>query len=229
MIHDNNGGKVSGNTCPGKSEHYRAVEKAGGASLILGSLLLAVYAALFPILLPVGNGNNDFVQMVLNPNWVRLAIVAFIGVLSMLAGFYVVYSRLRSRTGLIGAVGFLFLEAAYLLQACKITWELFLFPIIAAHPASAFLLREAIIKHDSAVVIFRMISTNTIFIGITLFCFTLYRSAEFSKAAATLIFVGALVYAIGPMISVFVSVAGIFTFSIGCLLVGLRLFRVQHT
>jgi hypothetical protein len=42
-----------------------------------------------------------------------------------------------------------------------------------------------------------------------------------------LIFVGALVYAIGPAISLFVSVAGIVTLSIGCLLVGLRLFRTQ--
>jgi hypothetical protein len=205
-----------------------SIEKSGGASLILGSLLLTVYAALFPILLPIGNGTYDYVQVVQNPNYFRLAIMAFIGVLSMLAGFYAVYSGLRSSAGLIGAIGFLFLEAAYLLQACKITWELFLYPIIAAHPESAFLLRDAVIKHDSAVVIFRVVSAITIFIGIALFCLTLYRSAEYSKTAATLIFVGALVYAIGPMVSVFVSVAGIFTLSIGCLLVGVRLFRLQH-
>jgi hypothetical protein len=41
------------------------------------------------------------------------------------------------------------------------------------------------------------------------------------------LFVGALVYALGPMISVFVSVAGIFTLSIGCLFIGLRLFKVR--
>lgn len=61
-----------------------------------------------------------------------------------------------------------------------------------------------------------------------MFCLTLYRSDEYPKAAAVLFFVGALVYAIGPMVSVFVSVAGIFTLSIGCLLLGLQLFRVQR-
>lgn len=203
------------------------IEKIGGLSLILGSLLLTLYAALFPVLLPVGNGVYDYVQVVLNPNWIRLALAAFAGVLLMLIGFYAVYSRLRSKAGIVGAIGFLFVEAAYLLQACKLTWELFLYPIIAAHPPSAFLLQEAIIKNDPAVVIFRVVSAFTIFIGIVLFCFSLYRSDEYPKVAAILIFVGALVYAIGPVISVFVSVAGIATLAMGCLLLGLRLFKVQ--
>ena len=203
-------------------------EKIGGVSLILGSLLLTVYAALFPVLLPVGSGTNDFVQVVLNPNWIRLALVAFVGVLLMLGGFYAVYSRLRAKAGVVGAIGFLFVEAAYLLQACKVTWELFLYPIIASHPESAFLLREAIIKHDPAVIGFRVAASLTIFIGVVMFCLALYRSDEYPKAAAILFFVGALVYAIGPMISIFVSVAGIFTLSIGCLLLGLQLFRGQH-
>jgi hypothetical protein len=203
-----------------------SLEKVGGVSLILGSLLLATYSALFPALLPVGNGTYDYVQMVMNPNWVRLAIIAFVGVILMLVGFYAVYLRMRSSAGLVGAIGFLFIEAAYLLQACKVTWELFLYPVIASHPESAFLLRDLVIKHDPAVGIFRLMASITILLGIVLFCYTLYRSSEYPKAAAVLIFVGALVYAFGPMISIFVSVAGIFALAVGCLLIGLRLFRV---
>jgi hypothetical protein len=205
-----------------------SLEKVGGVSLILGSLLLATYSALFPLLLPVGNGTYDYVQMVMNPNWVRLAIIAFAGVILMLIGFYGVYSRIRSGAGLVGAIGFLFIEAAYLLQACKVTWELFLYPIIAAHPESAFLLRDLVIKHDPAVGVFRLMASITILLGIVLFCYTLYRSREYPKAGAVLIFIGALVYALGPMISIFVSVAGIFTLAIGCLLIGLRLFQAQR-
>jgi hypothetical protein len=205
--------------------NFLTLEKVGGVSLILGSLLLAAYSALIPALLPVGN-TIEYVQMVLNPNWVRLAIIAFSGVILMLIGFYAVYSRIRSSAGLIGAIGFLFIEAAYLLQACKVTWELFLYPIIAAHPESAFLLRNLIIKHDPAVGIFRLMASVTILLGIVLFCYTLYRSSEYPKPAAVLIFVGALVYALGPMISIFVSVTGIFTLAVGCLLIGLRLFGV---
>ena len=201
-------------------------EKVGGASLILGSLLLTAYAALFPVLLPVGNGTYDYVQLVLDPDWVRLAAAAFAGVLLMLVGFYAVYSRIRARAGLVGAIGFLFIEAAYLLQACKVTWELFLYPVIAAHPESAFLLRDLVIKHDPSVGVFRLAASVTIFVGILLFCYTLYRSSEYPKPAAVLIFAGALVYAVGPVFSIFISVAGIFTLAIGCLLIGLRLFRV---
>ncbi len=208
--------------------NFLTAEKVGGISLIVGSLLLAAYSALFPVLLPVGNGTYDYVQMVMNPNWVRLAAIAFAGVILMLIGFYAVYSRIRSSAGLAGAIGFLFIEAAYLLQACKVTWELFLYPVIASHPESAFLLRDLVIKHDPAVGIFRLAASVTILLGIVLFCYTLFRSSEYPKAGAVLIFAGALVYALGPMISIFVSVAGIFTLAIGCLLIGLRLFRVQH-
>jgi hypothetical protein len=206
-----------------------SLEKVGGISLIVGSLLLTAYAALFPVLLPIGSGTYDYVQVVLNPHWVRLAMIALIGVLLMLIGFYAVYQRVRVSSGVVGAIGFLFIEAAYLLQACKVTWEFFLYPIIAAHPESAFLLGNAIIKNDPAVLVFRSVASLTIMIGIVLFCFTLYRSDEYPKAGTVLIFGGALVYAIGPMISIFVSVAGIFTLAFGCLLIGLRLFRVQNT
>jgi hypothetical protein len=203
------------------------LEKVGGASLILGSLLLAAYSALFPVLLPIGNGTYDFVAVVLNPNWVRLAVMAFAGVILMQIGFYAVYSRIRSSSGMVGAIGFLFMEAAYLLQACKVTWELFLYPIIATYPMSTFLLRDVIIRHDPAVGVFRIMAAISILLGTILFCYSLFRSSEYPKSAAVLIFSGAVVYALGPMISIFVSVAGIFVFAAGCLLIGVRLFQVN--
>jgi hypothetical protein len=204
------------------------LEKAGGVALIVGAFLLAAYSALFPALLPLGNGTFDYVQMVLNPNWTRLAAVAFVGVILMLIGFYAVYSRIRTSAGMVGAIGFLFIEAAYLLQACKVTWELFLYPVIASHHESAFLLRDMVIKHDPAVGIFRLMASVTILLGIVMFCYALYRSSEYPRSAAVLIFTGALVYALGPMISILVSVAGIFTLAVGCLLIGIRLFQVKH-
>jgi len=200
-------------------------EKLGGISLIVGSILFAAYSSMFSVLLPIGSGTYDYVLVVLNPNWVRLAFVAFIGILLMLVGFYAVYARFRAKGGVLGAVGFLFIEAAYLLQACKVTWELFLYPIIASHPESAFLLREAIIKSDPSVIAFRMASAITIFIGVVLFCLALHRSNEYPRAAPLLIFVGAIVYAVGPVVSIFASIAGIFVLSIGCSLLGVRLLR----
>ena len=89
-------------------------------------------------------------------------------------------------------------------------------------------MRDAVIKHNPGVMVFRVASSITIFIGIILFCYTLYRSDEYPKSAAILIFARALVYAVGPMISIFVSVAGIFTLSTGCPLLGIRLFKGQN-
>ena len=200
-------------------------EKLGGYSLIAGSLLLAVYSALFTTLLPIGNGRYDYVQVVLDPQWRGLALAAFAGVLLMQVGFYAVYTRMRPTSGLGAALGFLFIEAAYLLQACKVSWELFLYPIVAEHPESAFLLRDAIIRNDSLVVLFRTMSSLTILVGIVLFCFALYRSEQFPKPAALLVFTGALVYAVGSMLSIFVAIAGIFILAGGCFLLGMPLIN----
>jgi hypothetical protein len=198
-------------------------EKLGGLSIIIGSALFAIYSLMFPLLLPLNGGHFDMVQLVLNPHWIWLALVAFIGILLMLVGFYAVYMRIRNDAGTLGALGFLFIEAAYLLQACKVIWELVLYPIIASQPASAFLLGDLIIKHDSGMVAFRIIASITILMGIVLFCFTLYRSRAYPKLAPLLIFTGALVYALGPLLSVFAAVAGIFVLASGCALLGLRL------
>ena len=200
-------------------------EKLGGIAIILGSLLLSAYAVLFPILLPLGTGSFDYAEVARSPGWVPLAAIAFAGVLALLVGFYAVYAKMRATAGVQGAVGFLFLEAAYLLQACKVTWELFLYPVIARYPETAFLLRDAVIKNDPAVLAFRISASATILIGIVLFCLAIYRSALYPKPAAALIFVGAVVYALEPMISVYVSIVGIFTFALGCMLLGVRLLR----
>lgn len=200
-------------------------EKHGGIAIIVGALLLSVYAVLFPILLPLGTGTFDYAEVVRSPGWVPLALIAFAGVLALLVGFYAVYAKMRATAGVQGAVGFLFVEAAYLLRACKVTWELFLYPVIARYPETAFLLRDAIIKNDSAVLASRISAFATILIGIVLFCLSIYRSAIYPEPAAALIFAGAVVYALGPMISVFVSIVGIFTFAVGCMLLGVRLLR----
>lgn len=200
-------------------------ERLGGVSLIIGSFLFAAYASLFFVLLPIGKATSDFVIEVLNPNWIRLAFVALVGILLMLVGFYAVYSRIRIKGGVLGAMGFLFIEAAYLLQACKVTWELFLYPVIASHPESAFLLSKGIIKHDPYVVIFSEVSATTIFIGVVLFCLALHRSDEYPKAAAPLIFSGAIVYAVSPAVSIMASIAGIFVLAIGCSLLGAHLLK----
>ncbi len=201
--------------------------KSGGFAIIAGSILLFVYSALFTVLLPIGHGQYDFVQVVLNPNWTRLALIALLGILLMMIGFYTVYERLRVNGGLVAALGFLFIELAYLLQACKVTWELFVYPVLATHTHSAFILGDGILKQDPAVTMFRTISSLTILIGIILFCLSLYRSGKFPKTAAILIFIGALVYGLGPLLSLYASIAGILTLAIGCAMLGVRLFKPQ--
>lgn len=197
----------------------------GAVGVVAGSLLLAAYAALFPILLPIGLGAFDYSEVVLSPWWMPLTSTALIGVLLLLVGIDAAWSRFRSTAGVLGWVGFVSLKTALVLQACKLTWELFLDPIIAAHPQAAFLLRDLVIIDDPAVVAFRLVSAVSIVVGVLLFGIVLYRSGEFPRKAPALVAIGVVVYAVGPMVSVWVPVAGVLMLATGCVLIGVRLWR----
>jgi hypothetical protein len=196
-----------------------AGNRRGGVSLILGSLLLAVYALLFAVLLPLG---SPYHELVVNRSWRPLALAALIAVLLLIGGFYAAYQRMKTSAGAIGAIGFAFVEVAYIFQACRLTWELCIDPVIASHPESVFLLRDMVIFSNPVVAAFRLVSLATIVIGTVLFTMALYRSRVYPKAAAILTGVGAIVYGIGPMVSVLVAIAGIVTFAAGCCLIGMR-------
>lgn len=113
-------------------------QRFGAVSIVAGSLLLGIYAALFPIILPIGGGSFDYTRLVLSPGWMPLAVAAFIGVLFMLLGLDTVYSRLGATSGSAGTAGLILLKGAFVLQACKISWELLLDPVIAGHPQASF-------------------------------------------------------------------------------------------
>jgi hypothetical protein len=201
----------------------RTIHKLGGFALIAGSVLFTAYAALWPSLLPVSEAQHDFTKLVLDPNWSWLAWCAFAGVVLMMFGFAAVYSRFYAEAGVTGLLGVVFIELAYLLQACKVTWEIFLYPIMARDASAVALLRDGILRHHSLVLAFRTWASATILAGIVLFCLALVRSRQFSRLAGILIFVGALVYALGPVLSILVAIGGILILSVGCLILGLRL------
>ena len=200
-------------------------ERIGSVFIAVGSTLVACYAVLFPLLLPVRTGVFDYPRLVVNPHWRPLALLAFVGVVSVLAGLDAIYSRMRATAGIAGTIGLLVTKVALLLQACVLTWELVLDPIIAAHSESAFLLREGVILTNPAMVAFRWMFVASLIVGALLFGLAVYRSHQFPKAAVVLIVVGAVVYASGSSVSVFVAISGVILFAVGGVLIGVRLWQ----
>jgi hypothetical protein len=200
-------------------------ERLGSVFVALGSTLLACYAVLFSLLLPIGNGVFDYPRLVVSPHWRPIALLAFLGVVSILAGLDGVYSRMRATVGIAGAIGLLVTKVALLLQACVLTWELLLDPIVAAHSQSAFLLRDGVIATNPAMVVFRWVFLASMVVGPLLLGLAVYRSHQFPRTAIALIVVGAVSYAVGPRVSIFVAIGGIFLFAIGGLLIGVRLWQ----
>lgn len=200
-------------------------ERLAAACVILGASLLAAYAVLFLLLLPVGSGTFDYPALVVSPHWTQLALVAFIGVISLLVGLDAIYARLQGRGGLSGTAGLLLTKVALVLQACMLTWELLLDPIVAGHPDSAFLLRDGVIAAAPMMIAFRWVFLATTVVGILLFGRAIYRSRQFPRGAIFLIVVGAAAYVVGPRISVLLAIGGVITIALGGALIGARLWR----
>lgn len=202
-----------------------ALQKLGGVSIILGSVLLTAYSVFFYLLLPVSKMKVDPVAAIAHPDWRWIAAVAFAGLILMIFGFIAVYSRIHEGAGMTGLIGFVFIELAYLMQLCNVASEIIFYPIIAWNAASAFLFRDMVIHQDKAYSLFESSATLAILIGIIFFCLALVKSREFKKLAGILVFSGALTYGLGPMLSVGVGIAGIVVFSIGCFMIGIRLMK----
>ena len=202
-----------------------SLQKFGGFSLIAGSLCLTAYSVFFFTLLPFNKIRQDFTLAILNPNWTWICLVVFIGVILMLFGFTAAYSKLYKDSGVLGFLGYIFVEIAYLFQACKVTWELCLYPVIARNQSSVTLFKDAIINHSHGIAVFKSVASISILLGIVLFCLMLIRSKEFPKSAGILIFIGALFYGLGPMVTVVMAIGGIIVLSIGCFQVGLKLIN----
>jgi hypothetical protein len=201
------------------------LQKLGGISIVVGSALLTIYAVLFSTLLPIKEINNDFTLLVINPHWTWLATISLIGLTLMIFGFTAVYSKIYEEAGWLGFAGYFFAIVSFVLQAGKVCWEIFVFPVVCSNSASAALLRNAILQHSFSIIIFKVISGITILLGIVFFCIALIRSKIFPKIAGILIFVGALMYGLRPLFTVLVANSGTFIFSIGCLFLGVSLFR----
>jgi hypothetical protein len=208
--------------------HVGTIQKLGGCSLVLGSILLFIYSISFMVLLPMDQIHINPSLLFLNTNWIWIVTVAFFGLLLMIFGFSAVYLKMYFESSLVGLLGYIFIVIAYILQACKVTWEIFLWPVITGNQNSLFLLRDSILQQSANVVLFKIISSITIFIGIVLFSTALYRSKVFPRYAAFLVFIGAFLYGLGPLISIIAAICGISIFAVGCSILGLNLIRDER-
>jgi hypothetical protein len=208
---------------------FSTIQRLGGIAIILGSVLFTAWAICWTTLLPVHERARDVSLMILNPNWIWIASLAFPGIILMIFGYTAVYSRLYNKTGTLGFIGYIFIIVAYIFQAAKVTWEIFLYPIIVSYTPSLPLFTDKIIMQHPQFILFRWLASATIFIGVILFCITLIRSREFPKSAGILILCGAVIYAVGPMINIYLAIAGVLILSIGCFILGQRmLYNVKE-
>lgn len=194
------------------------LRKAGGVALAIGGILLALYAALFNLLLPTDLMETDFAGLVLSPAWIPVCATALVAILLLAFGFIATYSVLAKTSGILGLTGFIALMTAYLFQFGELVMETFYYPAIISSPDGVALFRsDAMINHPAAKA-FAAIFIATIALGTLAFALSLIRSKAFPKLGGILLIVGATLYAASPFFAV--NLVGIAVFAAACFIVG---------
>lgn len=203
----------------------RSVQRFCAVALAAGAVLVAAYSIAFAALFPRDALLRDFGAAVVTPAWRTLALTALVAVLLLMIGFGGVYSRMARTSGVLGLTGFLTLELAYFFQAAKVTWELCIYPLLARDPGGAGLLSGRALFHDPGVAAFRLVATLAILVGVVLFSLAIVRSRVLPWAAGVLVFAGAVMYGVGPMVSIALAYVGIVVLAAGCLTLARALLR----
>jgi hypothetical protein len=201
-----------------------SLQRLGGIALILGVVFLTSWAVCWTAFLPAHERAGDVSVVISSPNWIWISSLAFPGIILMIFGFTAVYSKIFNTAGVVGFIGYFFIVLAYIFQAAKVTWEIFIYPVLVSYPPSIALIREKILFLHPLGGLYRILAETTIFIGILFFCLSLLRGKIFPKSAGYAILCGALIYAIGPMINIYLAIAGVVILSAGCFILGFRLY-----
>ncbi|HRX16956.1 MAG TPA: hypothetical protein P5123_11640 [Spirochaetota bacterium] len=205
------------------------IHKTGAFSLFGGSVLLVIYSILVSIMMKGFDGTGDFCNVIRHDYWMVATATVFAGLVLLMLGFAVVYSRIASQSGALGFAGIVVFEFAYLLQAAKVTWEIFIYPQLAYNDNASFLISDRIIWNSMSIMVYLILSSVTLLLGIIIFCVSLYRSGYYTKLSSFMLLIGAVMYGAGELIHMTVAIVGIVIFAAGCFLCGMTLLRKQLT
>jgi len=211
--------------CYRAAMELRTIQRTCGIALGLGAVLIAIYSIAFSVFFPTDVLMHDLGAVVVQPAWSALGLTALVAVVLMMIGFGGVYSRMARNSGVLGLIGFIVIEIAYLLQAAKVTWEICIYPLLARHAGAAGLLVGRTLMKDPAVATFRIFAMLSILLGVVLFCLAIVRSPGLPRLAGVLVFLGAVTYGMGPMVSILLAYLGIVVLAAGCLLLARALVR----
>ncbi|MDA3899086.1 MAG: hypothetical protein PF637_01060 [Spirochaetes bacterium] len=201
------------------------ISKTGAFSLFTGAIFLVIYSLMVGRMMSIVNAAEDFCVVIKHSLWMPSTIIVFAGLLFLMLGFAVVYSQIAFRAGALGFIGIVVLEFAYLLQAAKVTWEIFIYPQLALDDATSFLIRDEVLWNSWSITVFIILSTVSILAGIIIFCISLYRSTFYTKLTSILLLVGAVLYGTGELIHMTVAITGILIFAAGCFMCGMTLLK----
>jgi len=201
------------------------IKKSGGFALIAGGSLLFAWAILAQILIPLKEAESNFIALVKDEQWIFVASIAFVGILLIIFGLFFSYIFFRTKGGILGFLGFTLAITALIFQISLLTWEIFLYPVLANSPSVSHIFNDKTILNDPAVGFFLTLFSVVTFLGYILFGISIFRTNFFYKISGILMCLGPTLY-IGSIFIPFLEAIGAALFAVSLITMGYKLIKI---
>lgn len=190
---------------------------------ITGAIGLMIWWFLMPVLLPVGDASENFKNLILDSNWIRINILGLVSSLFLTIGFPGFYIKYHDRFDKLSFVGLLAASVGLILFTCIQYYETFLWPAAAQVHPDLVQLNGALVSGNVGVVAGLITSGVFLGIGYILFGISALRNKLYPRFPLWLLIIGAPVF--GNGIAFPIRTAGLLLFAVGTIWLAILIRR----
>ncbi|HLE29114.1 MAG TPA: hypothetical protein VI793_13400 [Anaerolineales bacterium] len=197
-----------------------------GLANILSGVSLALFWFSFPLLLPLQDLRSNYVNLVLDSDWVTVNALDIIGITLGLLGLIGLYAKQVEKAGILGFVGFLLTFIGLALLEGIAFYETFIWPVLAVQ-APTLLSFQGPLYTNTTFLLGSGLGLMTNGVGIILFGAAMLRAGILPRWGVLLLTVGAPLYGFGALfgeLAIVLRSIGVALYAVGLAWLGYTLW-----
>ena len=190
--------------CESIMKHMRkySIVRLAGLASIIGAVGLIIWWFLMPILLPVSDAAENFMNMILHPFWLPVNMMGLIAILILTLGFPGFYLARSESFGKWGFTGSVLAVSGLILYTCIQYYETLIWPAAASQYPDLVQVEGALVSGNAGVVAGLIVSGLILSFGYVLFGLMSIKKHTFPKVSSWLIIFGAPLFGVGVVFPV---------------------------
>lgn len=190
---------------------------------IAGSVGLLIWWCLFPVVLPIGDANDNFQNLILDANWTALNLTGLVSCLLLCLGLPGIFIAHYKRFKILGFAGLLLASAGLVLFTAIQYYETLIWPAAAEVNPEMLQAKGVLVSGHTLVTGGLLVSGFILGIGYILLGADSLRTKRYPSVPIWFLMIGAVVFGNGILFPV--RTIGLLFFSSGIIWISARLRR----